>query len=65
MTYKQTMTINKTWLHAGASGFWPSAIIARLKNAMKIEIPVGYQDETGFHQGVKGEVKEIQWPATW
>ncbi|HUC85053.1 MAG TPA: hypothetical protein VL970_07670 [Candidatus Acidoferrales bacterium] len=65
MTYKQTMTINKAWFQSGISGFSPAAIIARLKNAVKIEIPVGYQDETGFHQGVKAEEQEIKWPATW
>ena len=65
MTYKQTMTINKTWFHAGLSGFSPVGLIARLKNAVKYEIPTGYQDESGFHAGVKGAEKEIKWPMTW
>jgi len=26
---------------------------------------VGYQDETGFHTGVKANEKEIKWPTTW
>jgi hypothetical protein len=65
MTYKQTMTINKAWFQGGASSFSPAALIARLKNAVKIEIPVAYQDETGFHTGVKAEEKEIKWPTTW
>ena len=65
MTYKNTMPINKTWFHSGISGLSPAALIARLKNAVKIEIPTGYQDATGFHTGVKAEEKEIKWPTTW
>ena len=65
MTYKQTMTMNKPLLHSGASSFSPAGLIARLKNAIKFDIPVGYQDETGFHAGVKREEKEIKWPAVW
>jgi len=46
-------------------GFTLGGLITRLKNATKFEIPVGYQDETGFHTGVKADEKEIQWPTTW
>ena len=65
MTYKNTIAINKTWAAAGVSGFSPAGLIARLKNAVKFEIPIGYQDETGFHTGTKAEEKEIKWPTTW
>jgi hypothetical protein len=65
MTYKNTMTINKGWHHAGVFHFSPAALMARLKNAIKIEIPVGYQDETGFHTGVKADQKQTDWPTTW
>jgi hypothetical protein len=65
MTYKHTVAVNKAWFHAGTFGFSPAGFIARLKNAVRIEIPTGYQDETGFHTGVKTEEKEIKWPATW
>jgi len=65
MTYKHTVTINKAWFHTGASGFSPTGLIARLKNALKFEVPTGYQDESGFHFGVKAEEKAIKWPATW
>jgi hypothetical protein len=37
-------------------------IIAKLRNAARIEIPTAYQDETGFHMGVKPAETEIQWP---
>jgi len=59
------MTINKAWFHNGASSFSPAALITKLKNAVKLEVPTGYQDESGFHTGVKTEEKEIKWPTTW
>jgi hypothetical protein len=65
MTYKHTATIHKPWLHTGSMGFSFAGMIAKLRNAISIEIPVGYQDETGFHTGVKSATKEIKWPATW
>jgi hypothetical protein len=33
-----------------------AGIIARLRHAMRFQIPVGYQDETGFHFGAPGEL---------
>jgi len=40
-------------------------IVAKLRNAVRIDIPIGYQDETGFHMGVKPAQKEVQWPPVW
>jgi hypothetical protein len=40
-------------------------IVAKLRNAIRIDIPVGYQDETGFHMGVKPAGKEVKWPSVW
>lgn len=37
-------------------------IVARMRKAVRIEIPVGYQDETGFHYGVQPAEKEAKWP---
>jgi len=65
MTYKQTLAINKPWFNGAAGSFSPAGLIARLMNAVKLDIPVGYQDESGFHTGVKPEEKELKWPATW
>lgn len=65
MAYKQTTTINKAWFHAGIAGLSPVGIIARIKNAVKLEIPIGYQDETGFHTGVKAAEQDCKWPTTW
>jgi hypothetical protein len=65
MTYKQTITTNKTWAHTGSFGFSPAGIIAKLRNAVKFNVPVGYQDESGFHMGVKPADKEAKWPSVW
>jgi hypothetical protein len=40
-------------------------IASRLKNAIKLEIPTGYQDETGFHTGIKPAEKDVKWPPVW
>lgn len=48
-----------------ASGSRLHEIIAKLRKAAKIEIATGYQDETGFHPGVKPAEKEIKWPPDW
>ena len=37
-----------------------SEILAKLRQAIRIEIPIGYQDETGFHMGVKPAEKASQ-----
>lgn len=50
---KQHILANKTLSPVGSFGFSAVGIIAKLRNMMKIEVPVGYQDETGFHYGVK------------
>jgi len=36
---------------------------AKVRNALMI--PVGYQDETGFHRGVKPPEAEVKWPPVW
>lgn len=65
MTYKQTVLAHKPWSHSGSMGFSPAGLIAKLKNAVKLNVPVGYQDETGFHAGVKQADKEVKWPSVW
>ncbi len=65
MTYKQTTQAHKPWSPAGNLGVFPASIIAKLRNMVKIEVPVAYQDETGFHYGVKSANKDAQWPSVW
>jgi hypothetical protein len=45
--------MNKTWLHIIAVNLLLVGIVAKLRAAMKTHIPLGYQDETGFHYGVQ------------
>lgn len=59
------MTMDKVWEHNGVSAIPFAGIVAKLKNAVKNRIPVGYQDESGFHTGVKPDSDNVQWPATW
>jgi hypothetical protein len=64
MAYKQTSTDHKTLAYSGV-GFPLQGLLAKLRNAIKTSVPVGYQDENGFHFGVKREEKQTQWPANW
>ena len=61
--HKHTITLNKPWTHSVNTGLPFAGLIAKLKNAVKIQIPVGYQDETGFHYGVKPAKNNAQWPS--
>jgi hypothetical protein len=65
MTYKQHILTHKPWSQTGNFGFSPAGIIAKLRNMVKIEVPVGYQDETGFHYGSKSAGKDSKWPTAW
>jgi hypothetical protein len=64
MTYKQTTMEHKTLAYSGV-GFPLAGLMAKLRNAIKMHVPEGYQDENGFHFGVKRAEKETQWPVTW
>ena len=65
MTQKQIATGRKSWSSISNSGFSPAGIVAKLRNIVKIEVPVAYQDETGFHYGAKTAEKDAQWPYVW
>jgi hypothetical protein len=61
MTHKQhTITMNKPWPHMGSFGSHLREMIANLRHV--IEIPTGYQDETGFHYGVETSKKNSTHP---
>jgi hypothetical protein len=56
--------MHKTWLHTFALSLLFGGIIAKLRSAVAIfNVPVGYQDESGFHLGVKQT--QDRWPAIW
>jgi hypothetical protein len=65
MTYKQTLPLDRAWTHAEIAGIPFAGLFAKLKSAVNIEIPLGYQDEMGFHSGVKPDGAEVEWPAKW
>jgi hypothetical protein len=37
-------------------------IFLKLRKAVRMKVRTGYQDETGFHSGVKPAESELQWP---
>jgi hypothetical protein len=45
--------MNKTWLHIIAVNLLFVGIFVRLRAAMNNHIPLGYEDETGFHFGIQ------------
>jgi len=45
-------------IHVARGGV--KGIVVMLWKAIRIEIPIGYQDETGFHTGVKPAEKEVK-----
>ena len=55
--------MHKTWLHAFALSLLLGGIIAKLRCVLASWAPVGYQDESGFHLGVKKT--QDKWPAIW
>ena len=59
------MTMDKTWTHAGLTEIPFAGLFAKLKSAVNIEVPVGYQDENGYHSGVKPDGTEMEWPTNW
>ncbi len=36
--------------------------LARFRAMFRFQVPVGFQDEKGFHYGVKRSKGEIKWP---
>lgn len=64
MTPGQAVT-EKTWFHGTALKAPVAGIITKLMDLVKRQIPVAYQDETGFHLGVQPAEKEPSWPPHW
>jgi len=64
MASKQAVMGHKTLVYSRV-GFPLEGILEKLQNALKASIPEGYQDESGFHLGVKRAEREANWPTTW
>lgn len=45
--------MNRTWLHIILLNLLIAGIVTKLRAVIKTHIPLGYQDETGFHFGVQ------------
>jgi hypothetical protein len=64
MIHKQhIITLPKPWPHTNSFGAHLHQVIAKLRQV--VAIPVGYQDENGFHLGIEPAEKEVKWPQAW
>ena len=55
----------KAWLQTIPGVLVLGAMLAKLRDAFRFEVPVGYQDESGFHMGTKPASSEQSWPEVW
>jgi hypothetical protein len=61
MTTKQySIAVVRPWLTTNSLGAHLHELLANLKSVL--QIPTGYQDETGFHFGAETAKNEIKWP---
>jgi len=65
MMHKSAVTMQESLSNSVPFGSLFRGIAAKVRRAVRIEIPIGYQDETGFHMGVKPAEKESKWPSVW
>jgi hypothetical protein len=42
-----------------------AGIIAKMRAALDKQVPLGYEDENGFHLGVQPAKNSSDWPASW
>jgi hypothetical protein len=42
-----------------------AVLAAKIRAAIEAQAPMGYQDETGFHPGIKPRGQEANWQAGW
>jgi hypothetical protein len=57
MLYRQAIKYRR-WVNSTPRTASLAGIVAWFQNTVKNQIPVGYQDENGFHFGVKRAEKE-------
>jgi hypothetical protein len=65
MMHKNAATVHRPIPEMALFGLIVHGVVAKLRNAVRIDIPIGYQDETGFHMGVKPAQNKAQWPSVW
>jgi len=57
--------MHKTYFYIMAMMVPLAAIVARTMASLKVEVPVGYQDENGFHTGTGRTESKVNWPPFW
>jgi hypothetical protein len=57
--------MHKTYFHIIGIMLPLAALVAAVMNKIKVEVPVGYQDENGFHVGNGREERNFSWPPFW
>jgi hypothetical protein len=57
--------VHKTSLYISGVALLFAALMARVRATMERQIPLGYQDEAGFHEGEKKGPGEDIWPPFW
>lgn len=63
MMHKSAATMNGPVPETAQLSSLFRGMIAKVRNSVRV--PVGYQDETGFHLGVKPPEAEVKWPPVW
>ena len=56
---------NKTALMYATAVVLMGAIMTKVRAMFHARVPLGYQDENGFHVGVDNAKKEAGWPPVW
>jgi hypothetical protein len=57
--------MHKTYFYIIAAMLPLAALVARAMAKLKVEVPVGYQDENGFHVGAGRMESKVNWPPFW
>ena len=60
--HKPALTRRDPSEEAGAWGTLFHRLFSRVRSEVQMRVQTGYQDETGFHIGIKPAENEIQWP---
>ena len=57
--------MHKTYFYIIAMLVPLAAVAAKAIAKFRVEIPVGYQDENGFHVGASRAESKANWPPFW
>jgi hypothetical protein len=57
--------MHKIYFYIMAAMLPLAILVARAMARLKVEVPLGYQDENGFHVGANCAEKKVNWPPFW